>query len=164
MLAVVGAPSAVDDPALLRLVARVAARYGIAASDHPDLLQETRIALWRVGTDVPVSAALVMRIASNKAIDLVRRLARNRARDRAAALVAPRCEEDAELRHLLNVRVDELPRRLHEFYELHYHQGLSEREIARRWGICRASVRWLDHCCRRYLSGFAAQLRNPQTK
>lgn len=153
----VGAPLWIDSPALPGLVARVGARYGIAPGDLPDLLQETRIALWEVEAATPVSAALVVRIASNKAVDLVRGFARRRARDRAAAEIAPCCEEDAELRHLLNVRVDELPQRLHEFYELHYHQGLSEREIARRLGLCRASVRWLDRCCRRHLLGSAGR-------
>ena len=146
-------PSWIDSPALVGLVTRVAARYGIAADDLPDLVQETRIALWEVGSDGPPSAALTLCVATNKAVDLVRSMVRRRARDRAAALSAPGVPGDAELRHLLNARVDELPRRLHDFYELRYHQGLSEREIARSLGLCRASVRWLDRRCRRSLLG-----------
>jgi DNA-binding transcriptional regulator LsrR (DeoR family) len=57
----------------------------------------------------------------------------------------------------LNARVGELPRRLHEFYELRYHEGLSERELARRLHLCRASVRWLDRCCRQTLLGGASR-------
>lgn len=141
----------IDSPALVGLVTRVAARYGIAAGDLPDLVQETRIALWEVGSEGPPSDALTVRVATNKAIDLVRSIVRRRARDEAAALNAPLARADAELRHLLNARADELPTRLHEFYELRYHQGLSEREIARSLGLCRASVRWLDRRCRRSL-------------
>lgn len=139
-------------PVLDRLVARVAIQYGLTPDDLPDLMQETRIALWEHGLDRPVSASLVLRIASNKAIDLIRRRVRRRARDRVAALVALPREEDAELRHLLNVRVEALPDRLHHFYELHYNQGLSERETARALGICRASVRWLDRQFRRLMA------------
>lgn len=143
----------VEERALRALVARVAARYAIAAGDFPDLLQETRIALWEAGTDAFTSPALAARIATNKAVDVVRRLARIRGRERAAAVTEQPRKDDAELRHLLNARVDELPRRLRDFYEMHYEQGFSEREIARGLGLCRASVRWLDRCCRRYLSG-----------
>lgn len=146
-------PTWIDSPGLVGLVARVAARYGIAVADVPDLLQETRIALWEVVADGPPSAALTVRVATNKAVDLVRNMVRRRTRDRAAALSAAEVPENAELRHLLNARVDELPRQLHEFYELRYHQGLSEREIARSLGLCRASVRWLNRRCRRSLLG-----------
>ncbi|HZI67003.1 MAG TPA: sigma-70 family RNA polymerase sigma factor [Thermoanaerobaculia bacterium] len=143
----------IDSPALVGLVSRVAAHYGIAAADVPDLVQETRIALWEVGSEAPPSSALMARVATNKAVDLLRNLVRRRTRDRAAALNALGAPENAELRHLLNARVDELPRQLHEFYELRYHQGMSEREIARSLGLCRASVRWLDRRCRRSLLG-----------
>jgi RNA polymerase sigma factor (sigma-70 family) len=146
-------PSWIDSPALVRLVSRVAARYGIEASDLPDLVQETRIALWEAGCDGPPSTSLTVRVATNKAVDLVRSRVRRRIRDRAAAASSFENSRDPELRHLLNARVDELPRRLHEFYELRYHEGLSEREIARRLRLCRASVRWLDRCCRRSLQG-----------
>jgi RNA polymerase sigma factor (sigma-70 family) len=140
-------------PVLDRLVARVASQYSLTVDDLPDLVQETRIALWELGLDLPVSASLVLRIASNKAIDLVRRRVRRRTRDRVAALAALPREEDAELRLLLDVQVEALPDRLRRFYELHYNQGLSERETARTLGICRASVRWLDRQLRRLMAG-----------
>jgi DNA-directed RNA polymerase specialized sigma24 family protein len=107
-------------PYLDRLVARVAAHHGVPAAELPDLIQETRIALWRAGLELPVSAALVGSIARNKAVDLVRMLARRRARRRAAGLLTATPEVDAELHHLLSLRVAALPRRLREFYELHY--------------------------------------------
>lgn len=149
----VAVPPWIDSPALVPLVTRVAGRYGIGAEDLPDLVQETRIALWEVGAEGPPSAALTLRVATNKAVDLVRSIVRRRGRDRVAAWSTPEDPGNAELRHLLNARVGELPRRLHDFYELRYHEGLSEREIARRLRLCRASVRWLDRCCRRSLLG-----------
>jgi RNA polymerase sigma factor (sigma-70 family) len=127
-----------------RLVARVANQYCLTVDDLPDLVQETRIALWELGLDLPVSASLVLRIARNKVIDLIRRRVRRRTRDRLAAIAALPREEDAELRHLLNAQVEALPDRLLRFYKLHYLQGLSERQTARALGISRASMRWLD--------------------
>jgi RNA polymerase sigma factor (sigma-70 family) len=139
-------------PYLDRMVARIAGQHGVPAAELPDVIQETRIALWQAGLN-SVSAALIVTIARNKAVDLVRSLARRRARRRAAGLLAATPEVDAELHHLLSLRVAALPQRLREFYELHYEQGLSEREIARAWGLCRASVRWLDHRFRDRLLG-----------
>jgi RNA polymerase sigma factor (sigma-70 family) len=140
-------------PYLDRLVARVAGHHGVPAAELPDLIQETRIALWRAGLDLPVSVALIASIARNKAVDLIRHLARRRAGRRAAGRLAATAEVDAELHHLLSLRVAVLPRRMREFYELRYAQGMSEREIARAWGLCRASVRWLDQRCRDRLLG-----------
>jgi RNA polymerase sigma factor (sigma-70 family) len=135
-----------------RLVARLASQYGLTRDDLPDLVQETRIALWELGLDVRVTAAFVVRIASNKAIDLIRSRSRRRAREKIAGLEALPRQVDGELLSLLSVQVDSLPFRLQRFYELHYRQGLSERQIARSIGICRASVRWLDHQLHRLLA------------
>jgi DNA-directed RNA polymerase specialized sigma24 family protein len=158
-------PRAADwlgSPCLDRLVSRVASHQGVPASEWPDLIQETRIALWQAGLELPVSAALVGSIARHKAIDLVRKLARRRARRRAAGLLAANPDSDAELPHLLSLRIAALPPRLREFYELHYTLGLSEREIARAWGMCRASVRWLDRRFRARLVG--AGDRRPESE
>lgn len=150
-----------DSPYFLRLIRRVAFQYGLADEDSPDLLQETGIALWKRGLTTPVTAAWIFRTASHKAVDLVRAGIRRRAQDSQAARSTPfRTSPDAELEHLLNARVDGLPTRLREFYELHYHQGFSEREIARSLGVCRASVRWLDRCCRRYIGGWPSDTRS----
>jgi DNA-directed RNA polymerase specialized sigma24 family protein len=148
-------------PYLDRLVSRVAGQHGVPAAELPDLIQETRIALWRGGLDLPVSAGLVVGIARNKAVDLVRRLARRRAGRISAGRLCTTAEVDAELHHLLSLRVAALPRRLRDFYELRYAQGLSEREIARVWGLCRASVRWLDQRCRDRLLGASPPPTNP---
>jgi DNA-directed RNA polymerase specialized sigma24 family protein len=147
-------------PYLDRLVTRVAAHHSVPASELPDLIQETRIALWRAGLDLPVSAAFVAGIARNKAVDLVRRLARRRAESISAGRLCATTEVDAELHHLLSLRVSALPRRLRDFYELRYAQGLSEREIARVWRLCRASVRWLDQRCRERLCGVRKRAAN----
>ncbi len=152
-------------PYLGRLVTRVASQHGVPGAELPDLIQETRIALWKTGLDSSVSAALVVNIARNKAVDLVRNLARRRARRRAVELLVSTPDVDSELRHLLSLRVKTLPRRLQEFYELHYELGLSEREIARAWGLCRGSVRWLDRRTRGLLlgAGDSSPTKSPTT-
>ncbi len=138
-----------NSPALPGLVARVAARYGIASDDVQDLVQETRIAVWQAGADVSVGAAWVARVAMNKAVDFIRQRARIRAcLQTIACLTEPRWEEP-DLERLLMAQIAELPLPARQFYALHYEQGWSEREIATRLGKCRASVRWLDHCFRR---------------
>jgi DNA-directed RNA polymerase specialized sigma24 family protein len=147
-------------PYLDRLVSRVAGQHGVPAVELPDLIQETRIALWRAGLDLPVSAGFVVGIARNKAVDFVRRLARRRAGSISAGRLCATAEVDAELHHLLSLRVAALPRRLRDFYEMRYAQGLSEREIARVWRLCRASVRWLDQRCRERLCGVRKRAAN----
>jgi RNA polymerase sigma factor (sigma-70 family) len=142
---VASAPTWIDSPALRALVARVSARYGLPTADVPDLLQETRIALWEVGPAAAVSAAWVIKVATNKAVDLLRRTSRVRTIDRAFAARQMEATGDLELERLLHARISELPARLRAFHNLHYTEGWSEREIARAWGLCRASVRWLDH-------------------
>jgi RNA polymerase sigma factor (sigma-70 family) len=134
----------ITSAALDHLVASVAIRLGLHLDDVPDLVQETRIALWELGLDSPASRALVSQIAKNKSIDLLRRRVRRRARDLAASGVVLTREENAELQHLVNVQVEGLSKRLRVFHELHYHEGRSEREIARITGVSRSSVRWLD--------------------
>lgn len=134
------------------LVARVAHHYRLSQDDVPDLVQETRIALWEVGSKVTLSPSLVARVAQHKAVDLVRRLVRDRRRDRTIEHFPRVLDEDAELGHLLNVRIAGLPKRLQELFDLHYRQGFSEREIARRWRVSRSSVRWLDHQCRELIT------------
>lgn len=135
-------------PYLRRAAARVAHQYGLGEDDLADLLQELRIALWQAGPGTRFGPAWIFQVATHKVIDVIRRRSIARRRDRAFAdLPAP--ASDSELGHLLHARVSELPPRLQQFYRLHYEEGWSEREIADRLGICRASVRWLDHCCRR---------------
>ena len=138
---------------LTRLAGRVALQYGLGAEDSADLLQEVRIALWEQGLATRVSAAWVFRVASCKAVDLLRRQARERRRERSFASSAPCVAHDPEFDHLLRAQAAVLPAKLRKFYDLHYVQGWSEREIAAAMGLCRASVRWLDRCCRRHLAG-----------
>jgi len=92
-------------------------------------------------------------IARHKAVDLLRRTLRARSRDHTFTVLAAGNLADPEIEHLLKVRIAGLPPRLREFYDLHYTQAWSEREIAARLGMCRASVQWLDHCCRRDIIG-----------
>ncbi len=142
-----------EEPDLSRLVNRVAARYGIGPADLQDLLQETRIALWEAESTATFGSAWVWRVASNKAVSLVRKVTRARARDRILAFSYEPNRRDPELEPLLRARITDLPTELREFYDLHYVQGWSERETASRLNLCRASVRWLDHRCRRAITG-----------
>jgi RNA polymerase sigma factor (sigma-70 family) len=141
-----------DSPYLRRLVVRVAHLYGLRPEEIPDVLQETRIALWKAGATACVPAAWIFETAGHKAADLLRLRIRSRTHERAVfRSILPQRSPDPELEHLLHARVELLPSDLREFYWLKYKLGLSEREIARRRGICRASVRWLDRRCRRAL-------------
>lgn len=142
-----------ESPALSRFVTRLAGHYSLSEDDVPDLLQETRIALWRLGTATNVSAAWLFRVISNKAVDLVRQLRRARACDRTLAQTVPGGFAEPDLEHLLHARVAELPARLRDFYRLRYVEGWSEREIASQLGLCRSSIRWLDHSCRNRIVG-----------
>jgi RNA polymerase sigma factor (sigma-70 family) len=142
-----------ESAALGRFVIRIAAQYRLGEDEVPDLLQETRIALWKSGTGTKVSAAWIVRVISNKAVDVVRRVRRARAFDRALAQAATAGSVDPDLEYLLHACVGELPRHLRDFYRLHYTEGWSEREIATRLGLCRSSVRWLDYRCRNQIFG-----------
>jgi len=138
-------------PELSYLVRRIAARYGVAPADVQDLVQEARIALWRLGPDVSVGTAWLVRTTIHKIVDHLRSRVRARTREQAFAQRTLSRSQDPHLEHLLHVHTAALPSRLRDFYQLSYVQGMSEREVARQLGVCRASVRWLDRCCRRAL-------------
>jgi len=141
-----------ESPYLRRLALRVAYQYGLQAEEVPDLLQETRMALWKAGPATCVTAAWIFGTASHKAADLLKLRIRCRSHEREAfGSHSSQPGPDPELEHLLHARADLLPRRLRDLYRLKYELGLSEREIARHRGICRASVRWLDGRCKQAL-------------
>jgi RNA polymerase sigma factor (sigma-70 family) len=121
-------------------------------ADVSDLAQEVRIALWEHGLAQRVGIAWITRVARNKCIDLLRNRDRAKQAEQALVVLQPLIRE-ADLDHLFHARASGLSPRLRSFYELHYVQALTEREVATKLGICRASVRWLDHCCRRELLG-----------
>jgi RNA polymerase sigma factor (sigma-70 family) len=124
---------------------RVAYRCGVALDDLPDLLQEVRIALWKAGLEQPINSTWVFQTASHKAIDLKRR-AVSRGRKPATGVLPEAA--DSELIHLLRARASGLSGALQIFYTFRYVEGLSEREIAKRMGISRSSVRWMERRCR----------------
>lgn len=142
-----------ESPVLPRIVTRIAGQYWLREEDVPDLLQETLIALWKLGTSTEINAAWIVRVVSNKAVDIVRRATRARACAQALAQTSLRTSPEPDLEHLLHARVAKLPIRLREFYRFRYTEGLSEREVAARLGLCRGSVRWLDRCCRTRIVG-----------
>lgn len=144
-------------PYLARVAGRAARATGLDTSEIPDLLQEIRIALWRAGRRVSghVGPAWLFRVASHKAVDILRRRIRSREseQDFTTASPASQSPRSTELGHLLRARASRLPPPLRQFYELHYGHGWSQREIAARLGLCRQSVRWMDRVCRRRLGG-----------
>ena len=142
-----------ESPYLARIGARIAHQYGLRSDELTELIQELRIAIWRAGAGTRVNVTWVVRVAQHKAVDVVRYRARERRHESSLAATARRPEHDRELDYLLHARAQAMPQRLREFYELHYRLGMSEREIAQSLGLCRSSVRWLDRCCRRYVTG-----------
>jgi RNA polymerase sigma factor (sigma-70 family) len=124
----------------------VASAHAISTADVPDLLQELRIALWQAGLDRPINATWVFRTASHKAIDLVRQ---NCTKSDPVELTEDLATEtlDPELVNLLRARAARLSRSLREFYELRYGEGLSQRVVGKRMGLCRSSIRLLERRC-----------------
>jgi RNA polymerase sigma factor (sigma-70 family) len=142
-----------ESPYVAHVAARAAYRCGLSAADVPDVLQELRIALWKAGPDLLVNAAWVSQTANHKAQDILRQI-------RRAAAKTPKWSEDRcpaghdpELLHLLRARVDLLPKKLRKFYRLRFLEGMSEREISARMGLCRSSVRRLERRCLKRVAG-----------
>ena len=105
------------------------------------------------GPDRPVNVTWVVHTAQHKAVDFFRKRARLHGQD-ALSAAAPSCtDHNPDLFHLLRARVALLPKRLHEYYVLRYEEGLSQREIAKRLGLCRGSIRCLDRRCLRMVKG-----------
>lgn len=137
---------------LPKIASRVAYEHGLPTQDTPDLLQELRLALWVAGADTAVNATWVYHTANHKAHDLLVRKRRDRLATRSgteSAIAGGTREFD--LPHLLRAQADRLPKRIRRFYDLRYREGLSEREIATRLGLCRSSVRWMDRKCLRMM-------------
>ncbi len=144
-----------ESPYLSRLASRVAYQYGLPSQDVPDLLQEVRLALWLAGPETDVNATWVFHTANHKAVDALVRRRRRIVEEAKASSSGTLSRENrgSDLRHLLRSRATRLPEGLRRFYVLRYQEGLSQREIARRLGCCRSSVRWLDHQCLRMMKG-----------
>jgi DNA-directed RNA polymerase specialized sigma24 family protein len=142
-----------ESPFLARVANRVALQHGLPEDELPELLQDLRVAVWELGVGIRVSAAWIFGVATHKAVDLLRRRARARRHEQDLAAFTSRRERDLELHHLLHTRVAGFPMRLRQFYDLHYTQGFSEREVALSLGVCRATVRWLNRRCLHLLGG-----------
>ena len=106
------------------------------------------------GQQLLVNSAWIFHTANHKAADLVQRNIRL-ARETSVLPEdpPPRCGADPALAHLLHARAALLPGLLHDFYLLRYEEGLSQREIAKRMGVSRGSVRCLDRRCLRMVKG-----------
>ncbi len=136
------------------LVGRATRRYLLLnRADCADVLQETRIALWKLGAGRQVSAAWVVRVAVNKTVDLLRQHVRDQRQEREYAYLTVRNSADPELPLVLHADIEALPGKMQDFHRLHYLEGWSERELAHHLDMCRASVRWIDEGCRTRLRG-----------
>ncbi len=130
-----------ESPYLARFVKRVAYQHGILPGEVDDLVQEVRIALWEVERQREVKPRWIFVTASHKAIDILRRRRRVQAEMVAAR---PTTQQAEELACLARAQLAHLPKNLQVFCDLRYGEGLTEREIASRMGLCRGSVRWLS--------------------
>jgi DNA-directed RNA polymerase specialized sigma24 family protein len=110
--------------------------------------------LIRAGPRTLVNPTWLFRTANHKAIDVVKLRIRVAKETPAPTedLSSP-SSADPSLLHLLRARAARLPKKLHDFYVLRYEEGLSQREIAKRLGLCRGSVRCLDRRCLRIMKG-----------
>lgn len=141
-----------DSRCLPRLASRVAYLYGLTSQDVPDLLQELCLALWKAGPDLTVNATWIFRTASHKAVDFLKRRVRV-AEEMGGSTESLYSESgaDSSLLLLLRARAARLPKKLHDFYSLRYQDGLSQREMAERLGVCRSSVQYLERRCLRMM-------------
>jgi RNA polymerase sigma factor (sigma-70 family) len=143
-----------ESPHLQRVASRVGYQYGLPSQEISDLFQELRLGMWKAGPDSMVNVTWVFHTANHKAVDLLKR--RLRYQENALPSTETRQQTsggDPSLLPLLRARVALLPKRLRIFYVLRYEQGLSQRELAQRLGLCRSSIRCLDRRCLRMLKG-----------
>jgi RNA polymerase sigma factor (sigma-70 family) len=143
-----------ESPHLQRVASRVGYQYGLPSQDISDLFQELRLGIWKAGPASMVNVTWVFHTASHKAVDFLKR--RVRYQEKALTSIETRQQPsgaDPSLLPLLRARVALLPRNLRIFYVLRYEQGLSQRELAQRLGMCRGSIRCLDRRCLRILKG-----------
>jgi DNA-directed RNA polymerase specialized sigma24 family protein len=132
----------------------VAALHRLPSSDVPDLLQEISLALLRAGPGTLVNATWVFRTASHKAVDIFRsrihmaEVALDSVTEHDASL-----KPDPDLLRLLRVRAARLPASLARFYHLRIEEGLTQREISKRLGLSRGSVRLMEHRFVRMMKG-----------
>jgi RNA polymerase sigma factor (sigma-70 family) len=140
-----------ESPLLARIVKRVAGQYGILPAEVDDLIQEVRIALWEAELPVKIKPKWIFVTASHKAVDILRRRWQTSS---DAALTKAVAAGAGELNCLVRAQVAQLPKNLRAFCDLRYAKGMTEREIAGRMGVCRASVRWLGL---RFLKAVQAQ-------
>ncbi len=117
-------------------------------------MQELSLALVRAGQSTLVNPTWLFRTASHKAIDIFRSWAR-------AAKVALHSgndlgtpsNPDPDLMRLLRVKAARLPAGLAQFYRLRIQEGLTQREISKRLGLCRGSVRLMERRFVRMMKG-----------
>ena len=145
-------------PDLNRIVALIAARHRVNPDDIPDLVQEVRLTIWRAGENRAINATWIFKVVASRVLDQVRAQASNRSFEFTVAFedLPESSRDNAELAHLLKARLSRLPRTLRRFCDLRFAKDISQREIAREMHLSRGSVRWLERCSRRELTGSPA--------
>lgn len=101
-----------------------------------------------------INPTWLFRTASHKAVDIFR----SRVHMTEVALDSENEPDapfnpDPDLLRLLRVRAGRLPAGLAQFYHLRIREGLTQREISERLGLCRGSVRLMEHRFLRMMKG-----------
>jgi RNA polymerase sigma-70 factor, ECF subfamily len=117
----------------------------VGPSEAEDVVQETFLALHRALPALREAAALsswLRTVATNAAVDRLRRRARTPAREPLGDREArPLAREDGELRQQVLARIQELPEAYRETLVWRLVEGLAGPEIASRTGLTPGSVR-----------------------
>jgi len=143
-----------DSPSLPRIGRLAGRRFHLPSDDLEDLVQELRLAVLRAGTSTALNSSWIFRAAEHRALDLRRSRERMRAIATAAAEPEKTGRVDRELLALLRAQASRLPRDARAVYQLHL-AGHSERDIAVRLEVTRASVRRITSWCLRFFGGRA---------
>jgi len=120
------------------------ARYHLLAADLPDLLQEVLIALWKSDPNLVVAGGWLHRLTAFKAVDIIRKRHHEAPSTSRAQQAVREPTSESEAAHLLHARIAHLPARMQKFWRLRYEAGLTQEEVAVRFGVSRTAIRWLD--------------------
>lgn len=126
----------------MRLVFRMTGNRALAEDVAAETLARA-YARWSAVSKMEAPQAWVLRVATNLAIDAVRRQQRAEAVMPSLLLVddGRRFDDDVAARLALVAALTELPRRQREAIALHYLGGLSEEEVSHSLEISASSVR-----------------------
>ena len=127
-------------PRACRLARRIVGDAAVAEDVAAEALARA-YARWGKVSELPWRDGWVLRVASNLAIDHVRR----RREEPVAASVAADEEDAVSLRLALSACLRALPRRQRQAVALHYLAGLTDGEVGQALGISEGSVKTHIH-------------------